>query len=65
MDEKMNGCEPLADTAELERTLPLNEEEQRLVFERLFKRRLQIFPRLHEWREENKKFGLELTISDT
>ena len=65
MDEKINGCEPLADTAELERTHPLNEEEQRLVLERLFERRPQIFLRIHEWREENKKFGLEPTISDT
>ena len=51
--------------AEVERTPPLNEEEQRLMFERLFERRLQIFLRIHEWREENKKFGLEPTISDT
>ena len=60
MDEKINGCKTLADTAELERTHPLNKEEQRSVFER----RLQIFLQIHEWREENKKFGLEPTISD-
>ena len=60
MEEKINACQTLAELAELERTHLLNEEEQRLVFER----RLQIFQRIHEWREENKKLGLEATISD-
>ena len=60
MEEKINACQTLADIAELERTHLLNEEERRLVFER----RLQIFLRIHEWREENKRLGLEPTISD-
>ena len=47
--------------AELERTHSLNEEEQRLVFER----RLQIFTQIQRRREENKKLSLEPTISDT
>ena len=59
MEEKINACQTLADIAELERTHSLNEEE-RLVFER----RLQIFLRIHEWREENKRLGLEPAISD-
>ena len=50
----------LAELCELERTHLLNEEEQRLVFER----RLQIFQRIHEWREENKKLGIEPAISN-
>ena len=60
MEEKINGCQTLAELCELERTHLLNEEEQRLVFER----RLQIFQRIHEWREENKKLGIEPAISD-
>ena len=43
MEEKINACQTLTDLAELERTHFLNEEEQRLVFER----RLQIFLRIH------------------
>ena len=61
MEEKINACQTLAELAELETTHSLNEGEQRLVFER----RLQIFLRIHEWREENKKLGLEPTSSDT
>ena len=57
MEEKINACQTLAELGELERTHLLNEEEQRLVFER----RLQIFQRIHEWREENERFGLEPT----
>ena len=34
MDGKINTCQTLANIAELERTHSLNEEEQRLVFER-------------------------------
>ena len=60
MEEKISACQTLAELAELERIHSLNEEEQRLVFER----RLQIFQQIHEWREENKKLGLEPTISD-
>ena len=60
MEKKINGCQTLAEHCELERTHLLNEEEQRLVFER----RLQIFQRIHEWREENKKLGIEPAISD-
>ena len=30
----------------------------------MFERRLQIFLRIHEWREENKRLGLEPTISE-
>ena len=60
MEEKINGCQTLAELGELERTHLLNEEEQRLMFER----RLQIFQRIHEWREENKKLGIEPAISD-
>ena len=51
----------LAHIAELERTHFLNEEERRIVFER----RLQIFLRIHDWREENERLGLEPTISDS
>ena len=58
MEEKINACQTLADIAELERTYPLSEEEQRLVFER----RLQTFLRIHECREENKRLGLGITI---
>ena len=61
MEEKINACQTLADIAELERTHFLNEEERRLVFER----RLRIFLRIHELREENKRLGLEPTISDS
>ena len=61
IEEKINACQTLPDIAEFERTHSLNEEEQRLVFER----RLQIFLRIHEWREENKKLGLDPTSSDT
>ena len=60
MEEKINACQTLAELGELERTHLLNVEEQRLVFER----RLQIFQRIHEWREENKKLGIEPAISD-
>ena len=60
MEEKINACQTLAELGELERKHLLNEEEQRLVFER----RLQIFQRIHEWREENKNLGLEPAISD-
>ena len=60
MEEKINACQTLADIAELERTHLLNEEERRLVFDR----RLWIFLRIHEWREENERLGLESTISD-
>ena len=61
MEEKINACQTLADLAELERTHLLNEEEQRLVFER----QLRIFLRVHEWQEKNKRLGLEPTISDS
>ena len=60
MEEKINACQTLADIAGLERTHLLNEEERRLMFER----RMQIFFRIRDWREENKKLGLEPTISD-
>ena len=60
MEEKINRCQTLAELCELERTHLLNEEEQRLVFER----RLQIFQRIHEWREENQKLGIEPAILD-
>ena len=56
MEEKINECQTLADIAELERTHSLNEEEQRLVFER----RLQIFTQIQRWQEENKRLGLDL-----
>ena len=39
----------------------LTDEERRALFER----RMQIFFRIREWREENKKLGLEPTISDS
>ena len=38
----------------------LSDEERRALFER----RMQIFFRIRDWREENKKLGLEPTISD-
>ena len=59
MEEKINACQTLAELAELERIHSLNDEERRLVFER----RLWIFLRIHEWREENERLGLEPTIS--
>ena len=51
MEEKINACQTLAELAELERIHSLNEEERRLVFER----RLWMFLRIHEWREENER----------
>ena len=39
----------------------LTNEERRALFER----RMQIFFRISDWREENKTLGLEPTISDT
>ena len=45
----------------VERECSLTDEDKRLVFER----RVRIFLRIHERREENKKLGLEPTISDT
>ena len=39
----------------------LTDEERRALFER----RMQIFFRIRDWREENKRLGLEPTISDT
>ena len=60
MEEKISACQTLAKLAKLERIHSLNEEEQRLVFER----RLWMFLRIHEWREENGRLGLEPTISD-
>ena len=57
MEEKINACQT---QAELERMHSLNEEERRALFER----RMQIFFRIRDWREENKKLGLEPTISD-
>ena len=38
----------------------MTDEEWRALFER----QVQIFFRIHDWREENKKLGLEPTISD-
>ena len=60
MEEKINACQTLAELAELERIHSLNEEERRMVFER----RLCMFLRIHQWREENEGLGLEPTISD-
>ena len=31
----------------------------------LFERQMQLFYRIRDWREENKKLGVEPTISDT
>ena len=61
MEGKINASQTLTDIAELERTHSLNEEEQRLVFER----RLRIFLRIYKWREENKRLGVEPAISDS
>ena len=60
MEEKISACKTLAELAELERIHSLNEEERRLVFER----RVWMFLRIHEWREENERLGLEPTISN-
>ena len=60
MEEKISACQTLAELAELERIHSLNEEEQRLVFER----RLWMFLRIHGWREEKERLSLEPTISD-
>ena len=61
MEEKINACQTQAELAELERMHSLNEEERRALLER----RMQIFFRIRVWREENKKLGLEPTISDS
>ena len=42
MEDKINACQTLAELAELERTHSLNEEERRLVFERLLWMFLQV-----------------------
>ena len=60
MGDKINACQTQAELAELERMHSLNEEERRALFER----RMQILFRIRDWREENKKLGLEPTISD-
>ena len=51
MEEKINACQTLAELGELERTHLLNEEEQRLVFER----RLQIFQKKEKGGMANAK----------
>ena len=42
MDARITECQTLSELAELERTCPLTEEEQRLVFQR----KLEIFQRI-------------------
>ena len=39
----------------------LSDEQRRALFER----RMQIYLRVHQWREVNERLGLEPTISDT
>ena len=48
MDARIAECQTLS---ELERTRPLTEEEQHLVFEK----KLEIFQRIGQWRAENQK----------
>ena len=52
--------ETLKEIDEYESKNALTDEERRALFER----RMQIFFRIRDWREENKKLGLEPTISD-
>ena len=52
--------ETLKEIDDYESKNALTDEERRVLFER----RMQIFFRIHDWREENKKLGLEPTISD-
>ena len=54
------SCQTLSELAELERTRPLAEEEQRLVFER----KLEIFQSIAQWHAENQELGLSPDISD-
>ena len=61
MDAKIAECQTLLELAELERTRPLTEEEQRLVFER----KLEVFQRIGQWRAENQQVGLSPNISDS
>ena len=58
MNEEISKCQTQAELAEFERIHVLNEEQQRLVFER----RLEIFRRIARWRTENQEVGLEPTI---
>ena len=54
------GFETLKEIDDYEMKNALTDEEWRALFERL----IQIFFRIREWKEENKKLGLKPTISD-
>ena len=53
--------ETLKEIDDYEAENELSDEQRRALFER----RMQIFLRIHQWREENERLGLDPTISDT
>ena len=61
MEMKIQSFETLKQIDDYEVKNVLTDEERREMFER----RMQIFHRIREWRQQNQEFGLEPTISDT
>ena len=59
MQKRLESFETLKEIDEYALENNLTDEERRVLFER----RMQLFFRTREWREENRKFGLERTIS--
>ena len=53
--------ETLKQIEEYEAANVLSDEQRRVLFER----RMQIFLRSHQWREENKQLGLAPDLTDT
>ena len=60
MEKRFESFETLKEIDEYASENNLTDEERRALFER----RMQLFFRIRDWREENKKLGLEPTISD-
>jgi hypothetical protein len=56
---KIAECQTIAELSTLERLYMLNEVEQRILFER----KLEIFRRITEWR--NEQLGLTADFTDT
>ena len=56
--KRFESFETLKEIDEYASETNLTDEERRTLFER----RMQILIRMREWREENKKLGLEPTI---
>ena len=56
--KRFESFETLKEIDEYASETNLTDEERRALFER----RMQILIRMREWREENKKLGLEPTI---